>query len=86
MRSLLIVLQRLNIKNRSLSEAHRVKGVLRVDSVTYTGKVGETVKKHEFDVSVASGSNGAVDMSVQFEEYFKKLVDQVRLFSTHHKH
>lgn len=77
---IIIALQRLQIKNRSLTEAHRVKGVLRADSVTYTGKVGETVKKNEFDVNIASGGSGAIDMAVTFDDYFKKLVDQVRNF------
>lgn len=75
-------LQRLQIKNRSLTEPHRVKGLLRADSVTYTGKVGETVKKNEFDVNIDAGGNGTVELDVTFDDYFKKLVDQVRTLFT----
>lgn len=49
-----------------------------MDAVTYTGKVGESVKKQDFDLKVEPGSTELIDMEVTFEEYFGKLIDQVR--------
>ncbi|XP_075992470.1 annulin-like isoform X2 [Anticarsia gemmatalis] len=66
----------LHIKNRSLLESHHVKGILRVDTVTYRGVVGDAVKKHKFDLKVGPEAKEVVRMKVTFNEYFKKLIDQ----------
>ncbi|XP_072936841.1 annulin-like isoform X2 [Epargyreus clarus] len=66
----------LHMRNRSLSEQHNVKGVLRVDTVTYTGVTGDSVKRDEFDIILAPEAKEQVTMLVTFDDYFKRLVDQ----------
>ncbi|XP_068621101.1 annulin-like isoform X2 [Battus philenor] len=66
----------LHMKNRSTIQQHQVQGVLRVDTVTYTGKTGESVKRKEFDLNLAPEAKELVTLLVTFDEYFKKLVDQ----------
>lgn len=75
-----IVFQTLHIKNRSSLNQHQVKGTLRVDTVTYTGVTGDGVKRYEFDVIIAPEGKEKINMLVTFDEYFKKLVDQVRIW------
>lgn len=74
------ILQVLHMKNRSTIEEHHVKGILRVDTVTYRGKTGDNVKRHEFDVVLKPAAKQRVDMLVTFDDYYKRLVDQVRMF------
>ncbi|KAG7311372.1 hypothetical protein JYU34_002411 [Plutella xylostella] len=66
----------LHIKNRSHYSPHQVKGVLRVDTVTYTGITGDGVKRYEFDLSMAPEGKEQVQLLVTFDDYYKKLVDQ----------
>ncbi|XP_063376431.1 annulin isoform X1 [Cydia fagiglandana] len=66
----------LHMNNRSLESKHQVKGVLRVDTVTYTGKSGESVKRQEFDTTLAPEAKDQVTMLVTFDEYYKRLIDQ----------
>ncbi|CAB3230840.1 unnamed protein product [Arctia plantaginis] len=66
----------LHIKNRSVAESHQVKGILRVDTVTYTGVTGDGVKRSEFNMKIGPGAKEDVKMMVTFDEYYKKLVDQ----------
>ncbi|CAG4998459.1 unnamed protein product [Parnassius apollo] len=66
----------LHMKNRSTINQHQVKGVLRVDTVTYTGKTGDSVKRKEFDLNLAPEAKEVISILVTFDEYFKKLVDQ----------
>lgn len=54
-----------------------MKGILRVDTVTYTGVTGDGVKRHEFDVNLAPEAKEQINLLVTFDEYYKKLVDQV---------
>lgn len=71
--------QVLHINNRSISESYQVKGVLRVDTVTYTGVTGDGVKRSEFNKKIAPASKEEVKMMVTFDDYYKKLIDQVRI-------
>lgn len=66
----------LNIKNRSSLSEHKVKGVLRVDTVTYTGVTGDGVKKYEFDLTLAPEAKDQIKLTVTFNDYYKKLIDQ----------
>ncbi|KAI8428043.1 hypothetical protein MSG28_002337 [Choristoneura fumiferana] len=66
----------LHMKNRSSENKHTVRGVLRVDTVTYTGKTGEDVKRQDFEESLAPEEKRQVAMMVSFNEYYKRLVDQ----------
>lgn len=54
-----------------------MKGVLRVDTVTYRGNKGDAVKRKEFGFNLKPGTNDVVKMLVTFDEYYKRLVDQV---------
>ncbi|KAI5632166.1 transglutaminase family domain-containing protein [Phthorimaea operculella] len=66
----------LHIKNRSTVNTHEVKGVIRVDTVTYTGVVGDGVKREEFNMSIGPEAKERVSLLVTFDNYYKKLVDQ----------
>lgn len=54
-----------------------MKGVLRVDTVTYTGRTGDGVKRKEFEFNMTPEAKEVVTLMVTFDDYFKKLVDQV---------
>lgn len=64
------------MKNRSKNQDYKVQVVLRVEVVTYTGKVGDNVKKEDYSVSVKAESIVEVKLNVTYEEYAKRLVDQ----------
>ncbi|XP_052759591.1 annulin isoform X1 [Galleria mellonella] len=66
----------LHMRNRSSENQHQVKGVLRVDTVTYKGVTGDGVKRYEFDTTLAPEAKEEVKMLVTFDDYYKKLVDQ----------
>lgn len=68
------------MKNRSMINQHTVKGVLRVDTVTYTGVTGDGVKREEFDLALPPEGKERINLLVTFDDYYKKLVDQVNLF------
>lgn len=70
------------MKNRSSENKHTVRGVLRVDTVTYTGKTGEDVKRQDFEEALAPEEKRQVVMMVSFNEYYKRLVDQVNNTAT----
>lgn len=74
----MLVFQVLHIKNRSSVNPHHVKGILRVDTVTYTGVTGDGVKRSEFDLKLDPEGKERVNMLVSYDEYYKKLVDQVK--------
>lgn len=65
------------MKNRSTINEHQVKGTLRVDTVTYAGVTGDGVKRYEFDMKLKPEQKEKVQMLVTFDDYFKKLIDQV---------
>lgn len=66
----------LHIRNRSTIDQYQVKGVLRVDTVTYTGITGDGVKRYEFDMKIQPEQKETVQMLVTFDDYYKKLIDQ----------
>ncbi|XP_041969290.1 annulin-like isoform X2 [Aricia agestis] len=66
----------LHIKNRSTINSHNVKGVIRVDTVTYTGVTGDGVKREEFDKVIQPEGKDNISLLVTFDDYYKKLVDQ----------
>ncbi|KAL1500917.1 hypothetical protein ABEB36_006336 [Hypothenemus hampei] len=66
----------LSMRNRSKSKVYQVQITLRVDAVTYTGKVGESVKNERFHVAVKPDSTHEVKLTVTYDEYRKRLVDQ----------
>lgn len=64
------------MKNRSKEKDHQVSVILRVDVVTYTGTVGESVKKEKYDLEVKADSITEAKLPVTYEEYNKRLVSQ----------
>ncbi|XP_076271354.1 annulin-like [Rhynchophorus ferrugineus] len=66
----------LEIRNRSSSTSYTVSVILRLHVVTYTGKVGEMVKEDHFKVTVQPDITHEVKLSVTYDEYVKKLIDQ----------
>ncbi|XP_014288385.1 annulin [Halyomorpha halys] len=66
----------LEMKNRNKTKEYSVSVILRVDTVLYTGKVDGSVKRDKFDVILKPATVEVVKMTVYYDEYFKKLVDQ----------
>lgn len=64
------------MRNRSRTKHYRVSAILRVDVVTYTGKVGESVKNEKFNVIVKPNSTHEVKLTVTYNEYGKRVIDQ----------
>lgn len=64
------------MRNRSKDKDHKVHVILKVDVVTYTGKVGESIKKDTYDVTVKADTVTEVKLPVSYEEYSKRLIDQ----------
>lgn len=53
------------MRNRSKSKDYKVNVTLRVDSVSYTGRIGELVKRENFDVQVKVESIHEVKLTVK---------------------
>ncbi|XP_018564308.1 annulin [Anoplophora glabripennis] len=66
----------LEMKNRSSAKEYKVTVILRVEVVTYTGKVGDNVKKETFTVSIKPEAVEEAKLLVTYEEYGKRLIDQ----------
>lgn len=66
------------MKNRSDEKAYDVVGSLHVETVLYTGKQRDKVKSTTFEINVPPNSKKVVELEVTFDEYFKKLMDQVK--------
>ncbi|XP_053985887.1 annulin isoform X1 [Hylaeus volcanicus] len=64
------------IKNRSTNQEYRVSVILRVETVLYTGRVGDPVKRLSIDRLVRPGVLEEVRMEVSWEEYGPRLLNQ----------
>lgn len=64
------------IKNRSNSNEYRVSVILRVETVLYTGRVGDPVKRLNIDRLVRPGVLEEVRLDVSWEEYGLRLMNQ----------
>lgn len=66
----------LEVKNKVADKTHTVTGALNVDSVRYTGDSRVSIKTKHFEIEVAPMSVQQVQVQVEFEEYFKRLLPQ----------
>ncbi|XP_011169553.1 annulin isoform X1 [Solenopsis invicta] len=64
------------IKNRHPTMEYRVSVILRVETVLYTGRVGDPVKRLHIDRLVRPGVLDEIRMDVSWEEYGPRLLDQ----------
>lgn len=64
------------MRNKSATKDYKITVNLRVEVVTYTGKVGDAIKKEEVVVTVKSQNTHEVKLHVTYNEYFKRLIDQ----------
>ncbi|XP_069698767.1 annulin-like isoform X3 [Periplaneta americana] len=64
------------MKNQSRTQDHTVTVTLRVDTVLYTGRLKDAVKKDKTERLVKAGAVEEIRLDVSYEEYFKRLVDQ----------
>lgn len=64
------------IRNKSDRKEYRVSVILRVETVLYTGRVGEPVKRWSVDRVVRAGAVEEVRMEVSWQEYGPRLLDQ----------
>ncbi|XP_067007547.1 annulin [Anabrus simplex] len=64
------------MKNRSNSKDHTVTAVIRVDTVTYYGKVKDPVRKEHFERTIKAGMVEEIRIEVSYDDYYKRLVDQ----------
>ncbi|XP_017779132.1 PREDICTED: annulin-like [Nicrophorus vespilloides] len=63
-------------KNKSSVNDYNINVLLRVEVVTYRGKIGDAVKTEHFNVSLKKNSSQEMKLQVTYEEYFKRLLDQ----------
>ncbi|CAB0036526.1 unnamed protein product [Trichogramma brassicae] len=66
----------LAIRNQSRTRPYQISVILRVEAVSYTGRLGEPVKKSETERLVKPAASDAVRLDVAWEEYGPKLMDQ----------
>ncbi|XP_031778774.1 annulin isoform X3 [Nasonia vitripennis] len=66
----------LTVKNHSYVDTYQVSVILRVETVTYTGKVGEPVKRSDSERFVRPGATDEVRLEVSWAEYGPRLLDQ----------
>lgn len=64
------------IKNRNLMVEYWVSVILRVETVLYTGRVGDPVKRLNIDRLVRPGVLEEIRLDVSWEEYGPRLLDQ----------
>ncbi|XP_024939545.1 annulin isoform X2 [Cephus cinctus] len=64
------------MKNRSTTKGYRVTVILRIETVLYTGRVGDPVKRTETERLVRPGVLEEVRVDVSWEEYGPRLLDQ----------
>lgn len=64
------------MKNRSRTKEYKVDVILRVDAVTYTGKVGDCIKEDRYNVNVKPESVHEVKINITYNDYKKKILDQ----------
>ncbi|KAL1124024.1 hypothetical protein AAG570_001794 [Ranatra chinensis] len=62
--------------NKSRTKDYSVSVVLRVDTVLYTGKIKEAVKKEKFDVIIKHQGVEEVKLDVSYNEYASRIIDQ----------
>lgn len=67
----------LQIKNRSDENPYVVSGSLHVETVTYTGRERDEVKVLHFEKELAPSTMEIVELELDYNEYSKKLFDQV---------
>lgn len=64
------------MRNRNRDISHKVKVILRLDAVSYTGKFKKAVKSETFSVTILADTVHEVKLNVKYEEYQKFLLDQ----------
>ncbi|XP_046385500.1 annulin-like isoform X2 [Ischnura elegans] len=64
------------MKNNSRTKDHTVSVLLRVDTVLYTGKIKEGVRKEKTERLVKAGAVEEIRLDVSYEDYYSHLVDQ----------
>lgn len=64
------------IKNRSSHSEYQVSVILRVETVLYTGRVGDPVKRLSIDRLVRPGVVEEARLEVSWEEYGPRLLNQ----------
>lgn len=66
----------LDIRSKVADKTHIVTGALNVDSVRYTGNNLVSIKSSEFEVKMEPKATQRIELKVEFEEYFKRLLPQ----------
>lgn len=64
------------IRNHSRTKDHTVSVTLQVDTVLYTGRHKDAVKKEKYEQLIKAGAVEEIKLDVSYEEYRKRLVDQ----------
>lgn len=67
---------RLDMKNKNKTKEYIVTVILRVEVVTYTGKIGDNIKKDTFKCAIKPDSVEEVKMTLTYADYGKRLIDQ----------
>ncbi|XP_017776383.1 PREDICTED: annulin-like [Nicrophorus vespilloides] len=64
------------VQNKSILHDYMVNVLLRVEVVTYRGRVGDVVKAEHFNISLEKNTYQEIKLHLAYEEYFKRLLDQ----------
>ncbi|KAJ8680712.1 hypothetical protein QAD02_016499 [Eretmocerus hayati] len=65
-----------SIRNYSSTERYQVSIILRVETVTYTGRVGDPIKRSDTERYIEPSTVDEVQLQVSWEEYGPKLLNQ----------
>ncbi|XP_058804914.1 annulin isoform X2 [Phymastichus coffea] len=66
----------LTVKNHSYVETYQVSVILRVEAVTYTGRIGDPIKRSDTERFIKPSATDEVILEVSWEEYSSRLLDQ----------
>lgn len=66
----------LTISNQSRVQTYQVSVILRVETVMYTGRVGDPVKRSDNERFIGPDSSDEVRLELSWEEYGPRLLDQ----------
>ena len=64
------------MKNHSHIQTYQISVILRVETVSYTGKLGEPIKKSDTERFIKPEATEEIRLEVTWEEYGPKLMNQ----------
>lgn len=66
----------LDVSNRSQTQEYKITVILRVEAVTYMGRIGANVKNETFTEIIKPETTHEIKVLITYNDYSKKLIDQ----------